>query len=272
METDNNEPSVLGVDREKDQAIELSFRAVKGLKEGERTYRFRPTVPIKKKAFETHGISGQDLAEEPRFQELAGRLWTTFSDAEVFVGFNVDFDTDILRRQFFEAGFPDPFESKTIVCPYNYQLQMEPRTLEATHERFIGKKLKGAHAAANDVSATFEVLEAMKKHYGHEDKDLFEISDLCFPDKKFWIGPTKHLKWDDGRVTLNFGKHSEDALYDLNGAGWGFLKWMLGKDFPPHVKQIVSRFLENEPEEQFNVWVDEQFTGQRYAEEVLRES
>ena len=70
-----------------------------------------------------------------------------------------------------------------------------------------------------------------------------------------WVGPSRHLRWENEVIVLGFGKHMGMAVAELAaGPDRSFLQWVLGKDFPPHVMEICKAALERSGEE-LHAWV-----------------
>lgn len=240
-----------------DQIIELGLKD--GLNGPSRVWRIKPNIPIGEKAQEIHGISMDDLAGSPAFQEL----WDTeigeyFTTADVFGGYNVKFDIEMIQSELRRFGLPEIDLSKKIVIDaLKIWRQCEPRTLVDAHKRFAGYTFEGAHSAKDDVDATARVFEGMLEQFGLITTPWDEIEILCDPDKKRWVGPSNHFQWyDDGEyIFISFGKHKDMDIYS---APTGYFNWVRGQDFPKHVREIAyARCAMGEP--QFYEWVENNY-------------
>jgi DNA polymerase-3 subunit epsilon len=245
-----------GTDKRRDQVIELCVQF--GVADGSpsRTWRFRPQVPISPGAQNVHGISMEDLAGCPEFGQSADEIFALFSRAEVIVGYNLAFDIDMLQAEFerLRRG-PIDFSGKTIVDAFRLWQQCEPRSLQHAHLRFVGDSFAAAHSASADVAATGRVLRGMLQAFGLAGRDWGAIAGVCDPQRSSWVGPSRHLQWDDaGEVIITFGKHSGAKMHLLaHGEDAGYLRWILDKDFPPHVAEICRSALSQTGPE-FLVW------------------
>jgi DNA polymerase III subunit epsilon len=235
-----------GTDRRNDQVIELGVQLGLGLEASRQTWRFRPEVPIHPGAQAVHGISMADLEGCPAFHECLDEIAALFAGAEVVIGYNIAFDIDMLSAEYERAGRrPIDFSGKTIVDAFRLWQQCEPRSLQHAHQRFVGDRFTEAHSASADVAATGRVLTGMLRAFGLEQQDWGAIAGLCDPQRASWIGPSRHLRWENGAVVLGFGKHAGAALHKIaSGPDRSFLRWVLDKDFPPHVAQICAVALE----------------------------
>jgi len=113
--------------------------------------------------------------------------------------------------------------------------------------------LVDAHQAEADVAATARVLASMLATFGLSDKSWPEIAAISdpFANRAAWLGPSPHIQWDvSGAVVFGFGKYKGQQVAHADG---GFLRWVLSKDFPPHVKKICEVALERR--RQFGEWI-----------------
>src|SRR5512142_192745 len=66
--------------------------------------------------------------------------------------------------------------------------------------------------------------------------------DAARPER-FWIDPDGKIAFKDREACFTFGKHAGRRLRDLLGTDPGYLRWILGENFSPEVKTVVSRVL-----------------------------
>jgi DNA polymerase-3 subunit epsilon len=251
-----------GTDKQKDQIIELCMQF--GLDEGAetRTWRMRPNVTMDPGAQAVHGISMEELADCPPFADAADELRALFAEADMLVGYNLRFDIDMLQAEYLRLRQPPvDFSSKLIVDPFRLWQQCEPRSLMDAHKRFAGGEFDLAHSAAADVAATGRVLRGMVKSFGL-DGDWNSIADVCDPDRASYIEGSKHLRWnDDQQVMIGFGKHTGTLLSELaSGPEANYLRWIINKDFPPHVLEACRQALDLDAPE-FHAWATSRFGG-----------
>ena len=116
-------------------------------------------VMISEEAYRVHGISAQMVANKPRFEQLADKIWDFIGDADLG-GYNSDrFDIPMLMEEFARAGKDFNLENRNTVDAQKIFYKMEPRTLSAAYRLYCGKELENAHDALEDVRATVEVLK-----------------------------------------------------------------------------------------------------------------
>ena len=243
-----------GKERATDQIIEMCIRFGLGPDAESRTWRIRPEVPIHPEAVAVHGITMEDLAACPLFVDVVAEFLPLIVGADVLVGYNVAFDLDMLQAELARAGMPPlSFAGRQIVDVLRLWHHVEPRTLVAAHAKFCGEALVNAHQAAVDVAATARVLSSMLATFGLSDKPWPEIAVISdpFANRAAWIGPSPHIQWNaSGAVVFGFGKYKGQQVGNADG---GFLKWVLAKDFPPHVQKICKVALERR--RKFGEWI-----------------
>ena len=223
-----------GTDPRKDQVIELCLQLGLHGDAEVHVWRCQPRTPIDPGAQAVHGISMDDLANEPPFSAIADEVRRYFSAADVLVGYNMRFDIDMLQAEYQRLRQPPLDVSHALfVDPLRLWQRSEPRRLTDAHRRFVGGDFDAAHSAAADVAATGNVLLGMREAFGFGDASWEQIADHIDPERRARIGGTQHLRWtQSGDVIIDFGKHSGHRLVDLAaGPDSGYLRWIRDKDF-----------------------------------------
>ena len=168
-----------GLQKDRDQIIELALQAGLDDDAPRRCWRFCPSVAMDPASQAVHGISAADLAAEPPFAACAAELHALFSNAQVLIGYNVGFDLDMLQAEFERAGLPSlDVADKLVVDPCALWRRMEPRGLQQAHRRFVGTTFDGAHRAQADVTATAAVLCGMLAAFGLQ-AEWHSLAELC---------------------------------------------------------------------------------------------
>ena len=252
-----------GTDRIQDQVIELCIQ--RGLSDDapSQTWRIKPTAPIHPGAQAVHGITMEDLADSPRFAEVADAIAAVFAETDVIVGYNIAFDIDMLQAEYTRIGRPLlDLNGKKIVDAFRLWQQCEPRSLQHAHQRFVGNGFASAHSASADVAATGRVLTGMLRMFNLADQDWESIACKCDPQyasRAAWVGPSRHLRWEGDAIVLGFGKHANAAVHTLAaGPDRSFLRWVVEKDFPVHVGEVCRAALDL-PGEAFLAWARQRY-------------
>ncbi len=249
-----------GIDFTRDQVIELCVQH--GLDETahSRTWRIKPAVAIHPAAQAVHGISMAELASCAPFGEYADEIAAVFANADVIVGYNLSFDIDMLQAEYQRLNYPPlDLSNKKIVDAFRLWQQCEPRSLQHAHRRFVGDEFAAAHSASADVAATGRVLVGMLQHFNLAEHDWTHIASVSDPGRASWVGPSRHLRWEGEVIVVGFGKHSGAPVHELAaGPDRSFLRWILEKDFPPHVSEICKAALD-QPGEEFVAWARQRY-------------
>jgi DNA polymerase-3 subunit epsilon len=196
----------------------------------------------------------------PSFAAYAEEIAQVFATADVIVGYNISFDIDMLQAEYVRIGKPMlDLTGKKIVDAFRLWQQCEPRSLQHAHRRFVGDDFAAAHSASADVAATGRVLVGMLRHFQLDGHDWGKIATVCDPQRASWVGPSRHLRWEGEVIVLGFGKHMGMPLHELAaGPDRSFLRWVIEKDFPPHVVEICRAALERNCEE-LVAWARQRF-------------
>ena len=249
-----------GIDFTRDQVIELCVQHGLDDKAHSRTWRIKPAVAIAPAAQAVHGISMADLAECAAFAEYADEISMVFANADVIVGYNLSFDIDMLQAEYTRCSRPLlDLTGKKVVDAFRLWQQCEPRSLQHAHRRFVGDEFAAAHSASADVAATGRVLVGMLRHFGLDGQDWSQVATVCDPGRASWVGPSRHLRWENEVIVLGFGKHQGMAMHEIAaGPDRSFLQWVMSKDFPPHVGEICKAALERSADD-LHAWVKQRF-------------
>jgi DNA polymerase III subunit epsilon len=249
-----------GIDFTRDQVIELCVQHGLDQLATSHVWRMKPAVPIHPAAQAVHGITPADLADCPPFAAFADEITAVFASADVIVGYNLSFDIDMLQAEYARIGkSPLDLTGKQIVDAFRLWQQCEPRSLQHAHRRFVGDDFAAAHSASADVAATGRVLVGMLRHFNLHEQDWGQIASVCDPGRASWVGPSRHLRWENEVIVLGFGKHLGAPVHELAaGPDRSFLQWVISKDFPPHVGEICRAALEQSGEA-FIAWARQRF-------------
>ena len=184
-----------GVDAAKDRIVEISM--VKININGEKqvkTRRINPEMPIPAEATAVHGITDEDVKDEPTFKQIAKSLAKYIEGCD-FGGFNSNrFDLPVLVEEFMRAEVDVDFRNRKFIDVQNIFHKKEQRTLVAAYKFYCDKDLENAHSAEADTLATYEVLEAQIERYGDIGSTVEELASF-----------STHNEMVDfaGRISLN---------------------------------------------------------------------
>lgn len=225
-----------------DRVVEVCLRLGLDIDSADvQVWRINPGIPIEVDAHAAHGITDEMVASCPTFGEVAEEMlsFMRLRRLVAVAGYNPDFDVKILTQEFKRCGI-DVRWPRSIICAqrlWRIHDPPPPRHLTAAFERFVGIRGEGrAHNAMTDVSDVAQVLLGQLAEFKLFDKSWNELD----PERELWWGPSYHIVWADATKTqllCNFGKHQGVDVNDLNH---GYLKYIVDKDFPHHVKVLVN--------------------------------
>lgn len=229
-----------GINVVSDRIVEIS--ALKILPNGNRdlkTRRVNPTIPIPAEATAVHGISNDDVKNEPTFKEIAKSL-AQFMEGCDLAGFNSNkFDFPLLAEEFLRAEVDFDFRKRKFIDVQTIFHKMEKRTLEAAYKFYCDKDLVGAHSAEADTIATYEVLKAQLDRYPDLQNDVEFLAE--YSTHKQNVDFAGRVVYDDNGVEVfNFGKHKGKPVEDVFGKEPSYYSWMMNGDFPLYTKKVLT--------------------------------
>lgn len=228
-----------GTDPQTDRIVEIGI--LKALPDGgkeHRNHRVNPGIPIPPEATVIHGIADIDVANEPRFVQLAANL-RAFLEGCDLCGFNLKrFDLRVLYVEFNRASLPFSLEGRAILDPMEIFHAREPRDLRAAVHFYCGREYENAHTAFADVLATADVLDAMLDRYGDLPRTVADLQQhLKNPNAADSTGNFIRV---EGQIRFAFGKYRGQPLDAVARTKPDYLQWMLTQDFFDDTKAIVK--------------------------------
>ncbi len=237
----------------KDKIIEICI--LKIMPDGSeqiRTDRINPEIIIPDEVIAIHGITNEDVKNEPVFKDLAQDLYTYIADCDL-AGYNSNrFDIPMLIEEFLRAGIDFSLKKRKLIDVQNIFHKMEPRTLKAAYKFYCQKDLINAHSAEADTVATYEILKAqIHKYQGREyadpegnisfpiANDMNALSDFSYNKKN--VDLVGHFVYNKaGLEVFNFGKHKNQSVEEVFQKEPSYYDWMMKSDFPLSTKNIAT--------------------------------
>ena len=268
-----------------DGIIELSF--VKVFPDGEekiKTWKIKPwdyknrrQIPIAPSASAVNGVKDEDLADCPKFIEVAPEIaeWLKGSDLS---GFNsAKFDLPMLSEEFervksyCESRIKDPRtpedrkeKAKDMLSRIDIDLHearmvdvqtiyhyMEPRNLRAAYRFYCGgNDFENAHTAEADTVATYEVLKGQLDMYSQPDNvhDIVLKNDVEFlsevGNRAKVVDYAGRIKMKDGVPTISFGKHNGKSVKEIYETERSYFSWIYNGEFTLDTKRQFRKLEE----------------------------
>lgn len=230
-----------GTNVAKDRIVEISILKVypNGNKES-KTWLVNPGVQIPKEVVAIHGISNEKVAAEPTFKELSNTIYEMIKGCDL-AGYNSNrFDIPLLAEEFLRADLDFDMKNNLAVDVQTIFHKMEQRTLAAAYKFYCGKDLEGAHGAAADTNATYEVLKSQLDKYPDAlENDIKSLAD--FSARKPCADFAGLIVFDKaGREIFAFGKYSGKCVEEILEQEPGYFGWMQNADFPLYTKKVLT--------------------------------
>ncbi len=218
-----------------------------------KTWRVNPGIPIPEVSTKVHGITNEMVKDCPPFKFVAYEISTFLENCDL-AGYNSNkFDVPLLVEEFMRAEVDFDLHNRKLIDVQNLFHLMEPRSLVAAYKFYCGKDHVGAHDAAADVEATYEVFCSQLERYKdveQEDQkgnlfkpvrnDMQVISDLTTRTRNVDLAG-RVVYNDKGEEIFNFGKYKDKPVKEVFKNDPGYYGWMMQGDFPAYTKKVITR-------------------------------
>lgn len=231
---------ITGVDPAKDRIVEVSLVKVQpDGSEEVKTRRINPGMPIPPESTQVHGITDDDVKDEPRFEQIAKSLAAYIEGCDL-AGYNSNkFDIPVLAEEFLRAGVDVDLKKRKFVDVQTIFHKMEQRTLVAAYRFYCDRELEGAHSAEADTLATYEVLKAQLDRYPDLENDVEFLAR--FTEQNRCADYAGRILYDKDDVEVfGFGKYKGRPVAEVFREEPGYYSWMMNGDFPMYTKKVIT--------------------------------
>ncbi|TNF49180.1 MAG: 3'-5' exonuclease [Bacteroidetes bacterium] len=240
-----------GINITSDRIVEIAI--VKLSPDGTQTSylkKVNPGIPIPPEITAIHGISDDDVRNEPFFKDIALEVLEFIGDADLG-GYNSNkFDIPVIVEELMRAEIDVDFSEKRFVDVQNIFHKMEQRTLAAAFQFYCNKSLENAHSALHDAQATLDVLLAQMDRYENLQNDISYLSEFSRGSNLDLVDFAGRLARNErNEMIYNFGKHKGKTVRDVARIEPGYYGWMLDADFPLFTKKMLKQEMEKIKEE-----------------------
>jgi DNA polymerase-3 subunit epsilon len=220
-----------GVDTAKDKIVEIYC---KKLPTQEVFYsKINPEMEIPQSASDVHHITNEDVAECPKFREIANELMEFIKDCDL-AGYNsIKFDVPMRYNEFDRLGMTIEYHNIRLIDACNIFRQKEAHTLSKAVEFYLNENHEEAHAASADVEATIRVFNEQVRKYGFEDLD--EIASISNYGRKILDLSGNFTFNENQQIIFTFGKWKNEPVKEH----YDYLNWMMKSDFPEDTKLMI---------------------------------
>ena len=231
-----------GTNINSDRIIEICYLKIyPNGNEESKTLRINPEMHIPEASTAIHGIRDEDVANCPRFKEVAANIAKDIEGCDLG-GFNSNrFDIPVLAEEFLRAGIDIDLSRRKFVDVQVIYHKLEQRTLSAAYKFYCNKNLEDAHTAEADTRATYEVLKAQLDRYPDIlQNDIAFLADYSSYNRN--VDFAGRMVYDDNGVEVfNFGKYKGMPVADVLRKDPGYYSWILQGDFTLNTKQMLTK-------------------------------
>lgn len=229
-----------GINIASDRIVEIAI--LKILPDGSEesyTQRVNPVIEIPKEASEIHGITNEDVLNEPTFKEIAQKISDLIKGCDL-AGFNSNrFDIPLLAEEMLRADVDFSMKNRAAIDVQTIFHKKEQRTLSAGYEFYCNKSLENAHAAEADTRATYEILKAQLDKYDDLENNTKKLEEFSTQRKRADFAG--FLLFDDnGEEIFSFGKYKGKKVTDILQENPGYYAWIQNADFPLYTKKVLT--------------------------------
>ena len=220
-----------GIEVKTARIVEISTLKIEVNGEEEfRSRRVNPNAPITPDATRKHGITNDDIADEPSFSTFARGLAQYLTGCDL-AGFGINrFGLRVLRREFDIAGVPFETRSVGIVDVMQVYHRLEPRNFKAAYKRYVGDEYHDdpPESPETKLNAVRAILQGQVQ--ARDDLPLNPASIGAWATAENGPAPidkdSKFVWSSDGEPLINFGRYRGNRLSDLCKSDADYLKWV----------------------------------------------
>lgn len=223
-----------------DRIVEIAYLKIypNGNEESKR-YLVNPEMPIPHEVTAIHGISDEDVKNEPVFKELAKIIAKDIEGCDL-AGYNsARFDLPLLAEEFLRAKVDIDLAKRKMIDVQVIFHKMEQRTLSAAYKFYCNSELTNAHTAEADTRATYEVLKAQLDRYDNLKNDVAFLADFSVQHKNADLAG-RIIFNDKNEEVFNFGKYKGRRVEDVLNEDMGYYGWIMNGDFSLYTKKVLT--------------------------------
>lgn len=208
------------------------------------TLRINPDIKISEESIAIHGITEEDVRDEPVFAKVAKNIVKFIGNADIS-GYNVlKFDLPLLMEEFLRVEVDFNLDNRKVVDVQHIFHKMERRDLKAAYKFYCNKVLENAHSAEADITATKEILLAQVEKYDELDNTVESLSDFTGNQIDNMVDLAgRIMKNEDGEEIFNFGKYKGRKVTDIFDKDPSYYGWMINNDFPLYTKKKLTELI-----------------------------
>ena len=233
-----------GINIAQDRIVEISILKVfpNGNKES-KTWLVNPVIEIPKETSDIHGITNEQVLNEPTFNELAPLVSEMIKGCDL-AGFNSNrFDIPLLAEEMIRAEVNFDMKGRDAIDVQVIFHKKEERTLSAGYQFYCDKSLENAHSAEADTLATYEILLAQLEKYDDLENDIKYLSEFSTHNKRADFAGFIMFNKNNEEI-FTFGKYKNQTVKSVLSKDQGYFSWIQNADFPLYTKKVLKELKE----------------------------
>jgi len=229
-----------GINIASDRIVEISILKVHpDGKEETYTQRVNPIIEIPKEVSAIHGITNEDVLNEPTFKQIAKKVSELIKGCDL-AGFNSNrFDIPLLAEEMLRAEEDFSMKKRLAIDIQTIFHKKEQRTLSAGYKFYCDKELVDAHSAEADTLATYEILKAQIEKYDDLENDTKSLSEFSTQRKRADFAGFILFDADEEEI-FSFGKYKGRKVTEILDENPGYYAWIQNADFPLYTKKVLT--------------------------------
>lgn len=234
-----------GLNLSNDRIVEISILKLHPDQRKEiMTQRINPEILISAEATAIHGITNDDVKNEPSFAKVAGTFISFIANSDLS-GYNiVKFDLPMLVEEFLRSNVDFSIEGRKVIDVMNIFRLMEKRDLGAAYKFYCNKEIENRHSAEGDIVATQEVLLAQIEKYEELTGTVDHLYEFTGKPLDSMVDMASRIVMNSKKeAVFNFGKYKDKTLYEIFEKDPSYYHWMLRGDFPLYTKKKMTEYL-----------------------------
>jgi len=166
------------------------------------SFKCMPTIEWKSEWHDKHNLAMEDIDGLPSLDaEIFQPFIEAADSADIFLGYNIDFDLTVVERELERLGLENSYiSSKPFIDPMIIWNKSEGHRLIHAYKRWKGSELENAHDAEEDVSGTVAIIPPMLEEFGLNNLTIDDLVLMC--DEPDNVDRSGKMKWLDGKPIL----------------------------------------------------------------------
>jgi DNA polymerase-3 subunit epsilon len=205
--------------------------------------RFNPyPTQISESAFDKHGITLEDLQNEPYLKDALPEILEFISDGDL-LGYNLlHFDIPMFIEECIRYNKVFNHRGRKIFDAYRIWTHYEKRTLADAVTKFLGREIKDYHTSKGDVEHTFEVFEKQMEMYS-DNTNFYDVADIIssVPKKIDFNG--FFVLDENNNIIVSTGKHKGANVESLAKTEPDYFAWIINKSSMPTETKLIAKKL-----------------------------